>query len=184
MKFKDLKTIDWVRIVLGTGFWLGLIGFGIFYAFNYFEKNSQQNKVLSEISHPTACSLLEKNEMYASLIGPDSINPSYQVNFINGKTSNNQSICKVYITQGTSEYDGVLTVNYTYTLNKESISNPYTENGNPAYLATFQNNFYTGTALIQPVANVTINGSKYLAGIAAAAADANLPKNTGIKAAK
>ncbi len=122
--------------------------------------------------------------MLAWLLGPDNTAPSYQVAFKDDKTSNTESICTVYLKQNSSIYGGVLTLDYNYSLSKESIGTPYTENGNPTYFTEFQNNFYTGNVVVKPLQGVGNNNSKFLSGMIAAAADANLPKNSGIQPAR
>ncbi len=119
--------------------------------------------------------------MLSWLLGPDNTAPSYQVAFKDDKTSKTESICTVYMQQGSSMYGGVLTLDYNYSLSKENIGTPYTENNNPAYFTEFQDNFYTGNVIVKPLQGVVNNNSKFLSGVITAAADANLPKNTGVQ---
>ena len=171
------------KAIPGAVFILCVIALGTYVLVKHIDTVSQHNKVIDSINKPTACSVLEKNNMLAWLVGPDNIIPFYQVAFKNDPTTRTTSSCNVYFKQGSSTYQGVFTLNYNFYWSKENIGTPYTENNNPAYLTELQKNFYTGSVLVEPI-DQSGGNAKYLSGIVAASADANLPANTDIKPAK
>jgi len=164
------------KLLPSLGVLIVIVVVGIYLLAHYLIQTAGRNHVLAEISHPNTCNLLQVNDFLGWSL------PQYEIVYKNSKASKNQSICIVYLKDGSDIYQGVVTLNYNYFKSNENFGNPYTENNNPAYFATFQNGFYTGNVVLEPAGTVATNESKALSGIIAVSAEINLPKNNGIQA--